>query len=492
MWIYKSMMERGQTYIGVRQVLWVGLCMLLLCGCSRGTYVGELPEDDDAPLTENIPIVLGFGVSSFDILTRGSGAVESGTNLEFWKNAKFYVYAFNKNVETDLSVRWSEANEDICLLDANRLSEDGGQSSSHGKEVRVKVDNSNLMPFFPDDKTGSQDIYYNMKHTDWSYNFFAYYLDDLDLTQLQCVREKNRIYYDVELDGRRDFMSSVANPKLQEDKYANNPYKQKIMDRAYSAYSASHGLNPVFSFQHHLVRLRFVICRPEEGGSVPSINESLVVKKVSVKSKVRGRFTVAVNDIDADDAGKPHVGLSFNREDYASEEAYANSEDYLYLLKKNGEEIGSDGWCRVIDCKKYSELSAEDKKKPSFLGKEDENDNSGASLLLAPATTYSARIFLDEDKSSDPGHGFVDVDLEPGGGAGFVAGGAYVIYLTINSLSDIKPNVEIGEWTPGGETILDPDGEFEDKFINLNCIIYETISSLCNDDSRSVGVLFTG
>ena len=463
MWIYKSMMERGQTYIGVRQVLWVGLCMLLLCGCSRGTYVGELPEDDDAPLTENIPIVLGFGVSSFDILTRGSGAVESGTNLEFWKNAKFYVYAFNKNVETDLSVRWSEANEDICLLDANRLSEDGGQSSSHGKEVRVKVDNSNLMPFFPDDKTGSQDIYYNMKHTDWPYNFFAYYLDDLDLTQLQCVREKNRIYYDVELDGRRDFMSSVANPKLQEDKYANNPSKQKIMDRAYSAYSASHGLNPVFSFQHHLVRLRFVICRPEEGGSVPSINESLVVKKVSVKSKVRGRFTVAVNDIDADDAGKPHVGLSFNREDYASEEAYANSEDYLYLLKKNGEEIGSDGWCRVIDCKKYSELSAEDKKKPSFLGKEDENDNSGASLLLAPATTYSARIFLDEDKSSDPGHGFVDVDLEPGGGVGFVAGGAYVIYLTINSLSDIKPNVEIGEWTPGGETILDPDGEFEDK-----------------------------
>lgn len=463
MWIYKSMMERGQTYIGVRQVLRVGLCMLLLCGCSKGTYVGELPEDDDAPLTENIPIVLGFGVSSFDILTRGSGAVESGTNLEFWKNAKFYVYAFNKNVETDLSVRWSEANEDICLLDANRLSEDGGQSSSHGKEVRVKVDNSNLMPFFPDDKTGSQDIYYNMKHTDWPYNFFAYYLDDLDLTQLQCVREKNRIYYDVELDGRRDFMSSVANPKLQEDKYANNPYKQKIMDRAYSAYSASHGLNPVFSFQHHLVRLRFVICRPEEGGSVPSINESLVVKKVSVKSKVRGRFTVAVNDIDADDAGKTHVGLSFNREDYASEEAYANSEDYLYLLKKNGEEIGSDGWCRVIDCKKYSELSAEDKKKPSFLGKEDENDNSGASLLLAPATTYSARIFLDEDKSSDPGHGFVDVDLEPGGGAGFVAGGAYVIYLTINSLSDIKPNVEIGEWTPGGETILDPDGEFEDK-----------------------------
>lgn len=447
MWIYKSMMERGQTYISVRQVLWVGLCMLLLCGCSRGTYVGELPEDDDAPLTENIPIVLGFGVSSFDILTRGSGAVESGTNLEFWKNAKFYVYAFNQNVETDLSVRWSEANEDICLLDANRLSEDGGQSSSHGKEVRVKVDNSNLMPFFPDDKTGSQDIYYNMKHTDWPYNFFSYYLDDLELTQLQCVREKNRIYYDVELDGRRDFMSSVADPKLQEDKYANNPYKQKIMDRAYSAYSASHGLNPVFSFRHHLVRLRFVICRPEEGGSVPPIDGSLVVKKVSVKSKVRGRFTVAVNDLKA----KDDVGLSFNREDYASEEAYANSEDYLYLLKKNGEEID---WCRVDDCVPYSALSEKDKENPSCIG-------DGASLLLAPATTYSARIFLDEKNSSDPRHGFVDVDLEPGGGVGFVAGNAYVIYLTINSLSSVVPHVEAGKWTLGGDIIINPDDEYE-------------------------------
>ena len=51
--------------------------------------MGELPEDDDAPLTENIPIVLGFGVSSFDILTRGSGAVESGTNFGRMRSSTF-------------------------------------------------------------------------------------------------------------------------------------------------------------------------------------------------------------------------------------------------------------------------------------------------------------------------------------------------------------------------------------------------------------------
>lgn len=457
--IFKGAMERGRTYMKVRRVLWLGLCMVLLLSCSKDTYVGELPENDDAPLTENIPIILGFGVSSFDILTRGSGAVESGHNLEFWKTAKFYVYAFNQDTQTDLSVRWSEVNEDICLLDANRLPGHNIQSSNHGKEVRVKVDNSNLMPFFPDDEMGSQDIFYNMKHTDWPYNFFAYYLDDLDMTRHQCVREKDRIYYDVELDGRRDFMSSVADPKLQEDKYANNPYKQKIMERAYSAYSASHGLNPVFSFKHHLVRLRFVICRPKAGANIPSINESLVVKSVSVKSKVRGRFTVAVNDIATDEPDKPRVGLSFNREDYSSDEAYENSEDYLYLLKKNGEEIGGDGWCKVIDCPEDSDV---DKKKPPFLGRENDKDNSGASLLVAPAASYSARIGLSEDKSDDPVHRFVDVDLKLGAGlTGFKAGGAYVIYLTVNSLSDIGVEIGAGEWTPGGNIDIRPDEDEE-------------------------------
>lgn len=452
--IYKGTMKRGWTYMKLGQVFWLGLYILLLFGCSKGTYVGELPEDDDAPLTENIPIILGFGVSNFEILTRGSGAVESGHDLEFWKTAKFYVYAFNADVQTDLSVHWSEKNEDICLLDANRLPNGNAQSSNHGKEVRVKVDNSNLMPFFPDDEMGSQDIFYNMKHTDWPYNFFAYYLDDLDMAQHPCVREKDRIYYDVELDGRRDFMSSVANPELQQDKYANNPYKQKIMERAYSAYSASHGLNPVFRFEHHLVRLRFVICRPKSGNNIPDINESLIVESVSVKSKVRGRFTVAVNDKFTDNSNKPRVGLSFNREDYVSDEAYENSEDYLYLLKKNGDEIEIEDR-KLVNCRAYDEI---DKTKPPFLGIEGGKNKSGASLLVVPADIYSARIGLSEDKSDDPIHKYVDVDLKLGTGTtGFKAGNAYVIYLTVNSLSDIGVEITAGEWTPGGDITIHPD-----------------------------------
>ena len=95
-----------------------------------------------------------------------------------------------------------------------------------------------------------------MKNTNQPYNFFAYYLDDW---MGECHREKDHIYYDVELDGRRDFMSAMADPEAQKDKYEGNPYCDKILGRAFSAYSANHGLNPVFQFEHHLVLLRFVV-----------------------------------------------------------------------------------------------------------------------------------------------------------------------------------------------------------------------------------------
>ena len=41
----------------------------------------------------------------------------------------------------------------------------------------------------------------------------------------------------------------------------------------------------------------------------------------------------------------------------------------------------------------------------------------------------------------------------------FRAGNVYTIYLTINSLSDIKSTVEAGKWSVGGDVNLTPDDE---------------------------------
>lgn len=444
------MMKKGQiTYKRIKQYLLIGFCSILLFNCSRDTYVGELPTDDDAPLVEPVPIVLSLGMSDFDILTRGSGEVNNGNDADFWNQVRFYVYAFNKDPQTDLSKPWSATNEDFCLLDGSRTGGVNAQVSNHGKEVGVKKEDSNLMLFYPDEE--SQSIYYNMRHTDWPYNFFAYYLDDY---VSECHREKDYIYYDIELDGRRDFMSSMANIDKQEDKYEGNPYKDKILGRAYSAYSANHGLNPVFQFEHHLVLLRFVVCKPDnspnedkdEKKNIPPLDPSLTVKKIEVNSKYKGRFIVAVND--PTDQTKPQRGISFNNEEYK----------YIELRKKNGELIGSDGWCVVAKCPVYGD----ERDHLYVLDKDIDNDrDTGTSLLVAPADFYEAKISLSAENGLQ-GSLYTEVDVKLENDEVFSAGKAYTIYLTVNSLSDITPKVTMGMWEDGGSGTINPNDKFEE------------------------------
>ena len=445
------MMKKGQiTDKRIKQYLLIGFCSILLFNCSRDTYVGELPTDDDAPLVEPVPIVLSLGMSDFDILTRGSGEVNNGNDADFWNQVRFYVYAFNKDPQTDLSKPWSATNEDFCLLDGSRTGGVNAQVSNHGKEVGVKKEDSNLMLFYPDEE--SQSIYYNMRHTDWPYNFFAYYLDDY---VSECHREKDYIYYDIELDGRRDFMSSMANIDKQEDKYEGNPYKDKILGRAYSAYSANHGLNPVFQFEHHLVLLRFVVCKPDnspnedkdEKKNIPPLDPSLTVKKIEVNSKYKGRFIVAVND--PTDQTKPQRGISFNNEEYKC----------IELRKKNGELIGSDGWCVVAKCPVYGD----ERDHLYVLDKDIDNErDTGTSLLVAPADFYEAKISLSAENGLQ-GSLYTEVDVKLENDEVFSAGKAYTIYLTVNSLSDITPKVTMGMWEDGGSGTINPNDKFEDE-----------------------------
>nr|WP_044655919.1 fimbrillin family protein [Bacteroides acidifaciens] len=456
--IYNGMMRKEQIiYMKIKRNLLIGFCSILLFNCSGETYVGELSTDDDAPLVEPVPILLSLGMSDFQILTRGSGEVNNGNDATFWDNVRFYVYAFNKDPQTDLSKPWSEVNEDFCLLDGHRGGKENAQSSDHGKEVGVKKEDSNLMLFYPDED--SQKIYYNMKNTNQPYNFFAYYLDDW---KSECHREKDHIYYDVEIDGRRDFMSARAIPETQKDKYEGNPYRDKIMERAFSAYSANHGLNPVFQLEHHLVLLRFVVCRPDEtsdgyGTTIPELDSDLKVNKIEIKSKLKGRFTVAVSDPATSDKTKPKRGISFD----------VDNQEYPYfeLKKKNGEPIGADGWCRVADCPRYTEedIKDDDKKYNRYvLGKENKDDNhdSGTSLLVAPTDSYWAKISLSVEKEQDARYNTVDVELKNKGGKDvFSAGSVYTIYLTINSLSNIESTVEAGKWSVGGDVNLTPDDE---------------------------------
>lgn len=434
---------RDQKHMKKKHILWIGLWLTALAGCSGEPYVGELPDDDSDYLEEPIPIILGLGVPSYDILTRGSGAFENTIDegsKELWEKAQFYVYAFNKNPETDLRTSWSAGNEDACLLDGNRTLK---EKNMGGKEIRVNIENTSLMPFWPDEN--ELKVYYNTKQTSWPYNFFAYYIDD---SPAILHREKDRIYFEVKVDGRRDFMSSMA--ELTEDqiqKLSSNPNKQKVIERSYSAYSANRGVNPVFRFKHHLSRLRFKIYpggkgTPNAGEDEDiSYGKDLIVRSIEIFSRINGEFTVAVNDPLSKDLEKPKLGLIFKEED----------PQLLTLKEENGDALREEG---------YSvEMAEGDEDKPVY---DRTSVQVGGSILIAPDTSYKILVHLEDQKNGREEDKILEYELTPPSAKMFEAGRMYTIRLAIYSLSEIEVGVEAGKWGDGGSIELNPDEEWEE------------------------------
>ena len=409
--------------------LWIIIWMMTFVGCSGETYVGELPDNDDILLTEPIPIVIGLGVPSYQVLARGSGPFENTLDEEtknLWENAQFFVYAFKKGADTDLRTTWSESTEDVCLLDGNRTLK---EQNSGGKETRVNIDNTSLMPFWPDND--ELKVYYNTKHTDWPYNFFAYYVDDSPVT---VHREKDRIYLDVKADGRIDFMSAMAEPTDDQlKKFEGSSSKDKIFRCIYSAYSANKGLDPVFRFKHHMARFRFVIYSGESDvNKVPDI----VLKGIDLMAKVNGEFTVAVSDPLTQDPEKPRLGLVFKEE---------QDEQALSLRESDN-----------TDLKEYRvKLPDPSSDKTLF---QQTSVYVGGSLLLPPQTTYRMKVYFVGDGETEDKPLEYDI-APPSPYTMFEAGMLYTVRIAIYSLSKIEiEGVSAGKWGEGGESDLNTGG----------------------------------
>lgn len=146
---------------------------------------------------------------------------------------------------------------------------------------------------------------------------------------------------------------------------------------------------------------------------------------------------------------KPQRGISFNNEEYK----------YIELRKKNGELIGSDGWCVVAKCPVYGD----ERDHLYVLDKDIDNErDTGTSLLVAPADFYEAKISLSAENGLQ-GSLYTEVDVKLENDEVFSAGKAYTIYLTVNSLSDITPKVTMGMWEDGGSGTINPNDKFEDE-----------------------------
>lgn len=386
------------------------LVAALLLSCADRAWVGVVEgEYDDSEDLLPVPVLVGVGDPD---QTRGSGAVDADEGHPFM-DVDLYVYAFNRSTEAPFT-SIARTNPSDCIIDASLDtpgSRAGRKAHFNGTDLYVDWVDAASSTYYP---TGSQD----------SYDFYAYFLDDSPASSV--TRYADKVTMQVEIDGARDIMSGRAVfSEISLPSSFSDTEKALLRQRAFSAYTARRGVNPVLTFRHHLTRLRFEIYPSSEDAHTVMINS------IRVKSRHTGIFTaVARNEEDE--------GLDFSRSDYS----------WLYLPEADGSTLKRDT---------YHTIEGSDLSLPIY---QRQKVQVGGTLLVAPDQSYETEVELFEAKG-DGYEGFSLLQLSSP--EGFLPGHQYVVRIAIYGMLKPQIQVEMEPWGTGGRFILDDEDKYTPK-----------------------------
>ena len=254
-------------------LLTISFCLLVFSSCNRSLptmyweYEGEMDNEESFSDTTFLMFVNEQSFFS-QVATRGTGAFDASFDYNKNKlaNANIHVFAFRdslkitdmpENVDFSRSV-FSGSNTDAlnesCLLD--------GEDYNFGMPTRLSAtSNGMLLPQYD----GS--IAFSKAKSYVGYNFFGYYLDDLQVSSANTHRTSEKIWYDIEIDGSQDVLcgmapqltNSVLSSKISAGKLSIPSDERKVIVsyKGYSAYAAKRGIYPVIDLQHVFARLVF-------------------------------------------------------------------------------------------------------------------------------------------------------------------------------------------------------------------------------------------
>lgn len=396
------------------------LCLMQM-GCLDDSYTGTVFVKDyiDNTIPHEVRITIG-GSNELSIFnkysTKGSGVIE---DLSKFSGRDFYVYAFNQDILTDYSVR-NEDDSLRCLIDGSfdiPGSLAGRKASFDNYTENVDWVDSDVPIYYP--------MYENEGHI---YDFFAYYIDDIQLTNEQIHRNSYSVTLDIEIDGSQDIMSAKAMPTEKQLASIKDERERLYQEKhSYSYYTASRNLHPNFEFYHQLVKLDFKLIP----GGTPGTTKDVTVHKIEVESRYKGSFNVA----DKYDAS--NMGITFS-----------NEKTRFTLAEKDGSEFIP----RVI--------STVNKHGVSTVGVIEDM----GSFLVAPDREYFLHVYLSEEQpdftlpiKENELHIFQGTDKS--NPIPFVAGQKYLITLTVYGQMDIRVAAELGDWGDGGDAEYNPDEE---------------------------------
>ena len=384
-------------------------------GCLDDSYTGTVFVEEyvEEGALHEIRMTIGGAEQ-----TRGSGVIG---DVSSFAGKDFYVYAFNRDTKTDYAA--------VSATDSLRCLVDGSYDDPESLMGRRAYWNpaTEVVEW----GVGESPIYYPMGENEGhDFDFFAYYLDNIEPANEDIIRSNDDIKINIEIDGSQDLMSAKAKPtKAQLEDILDKQGEVAMLlqrEHCYSYYTASHNLNPNFDFIHHLVKLDFKLVP----GGTPGMTKDVTVEKIEIRTKHKATFTVA------DKYDDNRLGLKFQ-------------EDTTRLALK--ERDGSEYQPRLIST--VNKVGAVTDGIVDDLG----------SLLVAPDVEYYLYIVLGEvqgdrvleSKENEKViyQGTEEDKIE------FTAGNEYLITLTIYGQMDVRVSADIGEWDKGGDYEYDYDDD---------------------------------
>ena len=384
-------------------------------GCLDDSYTGTVFVEEyvEEGALHEIRMTIGGAEE-----TRGSGVIG---DVSSFAGKDFYVYAFNRDTKTDYST--------VSATDSLRCLVDGSYDDPESLMGRRAYWNpaTEVVEW----GVGESPIYYPMGENEGhDFDFFAYYLDNIEPANEDIIRSNDDIKINIEIDGSQDLMSAKAKPtKAQLEDILDKQGEVAMLlqrEHCYSYYTASHNLNPNFDFIHHLVKLDFKLVP----GGTPGMTKDVTVEKIEIRTKHKATFTVA------DKYDDNRLGLKFQ-------------EDTTRLALK--ERDGSEYKPRLIST--VNKVGAVTDGIVDDLG----------SLLVAPDVEYYLYIVLGEVQGDRVLEGKENEKVIYQGTEEdkieFTAGNEYLITLTIYGQMDVRVSADIGEWDKGGDYEYDYDDD---------------------------------
>lgn len=450
----------------------------------------NLRDLNDERVSDRTPVLLFVNQQDLFTVTatRGMGQFPPSNPSDYTKGS-VYVYAFRdgNNIQGELTeiaslanTAYATANKPAGIQNDSTEFKDcliDGTDYNLGLRTHIQYGSSGELTYkpedFPDKLTQDYNVYgqvfdrtcyYSDKYQETPYNFFAYYIDELDKNRSQgnnAWRNKDSIWYDLTIDGTQDIMCGMAEPMdtavlkkyydKQTKKISDN--ERSIILNGYSKFAADRDIHPYIKMKHMLTQLRFKIYPGD------STAGDVVIQGIRVKFKKRVHLCVATQN---PRVNKPNATFRDFYADYDSN--FGNvvfpDDEVQDYYDDDGTKIDKKGYAVTYDA-----ATMEDKK-----WHERPYVQVGKGIIIPPDSIYE--VFIDYKQkvktkngnkktwTKDTQHSKKTITLV---GSGleekiFKTGYIYNINIAVYGNKEIEVYTALSQWKEGGEIPVNDEG----------------------------------